>query len=95
MSPELDAAFANARRQVERAIAEELRARDGEPAHDRLVALRDAIDREHAEAATHGTVNPDWIARTVRDVAAWTPDTELALLAALGGIHRAARSSGQ
>ena len=95
MNAELDAAFANALRQVARARAADLRTRDDEPARDRLAALREALERERATAATAGAVDPGWIARTVRDVASWTPDTEVALLAALGGIHRAARSSGQ
>lgn len=86
----LAAAFDHALRQVDRALAgaDAMHTADGEPARPRLVQLRDALATERESARARGHVDPEWVRATVRDVAAWTPDSELSLLAALGGIAR-------
>jgi hypothetical protein len=91
----LATAFDHAIAQVERAIAGgEARTADGEPATPRLAELRAALVAERSAALRRGGVDPTWVRDTVRAVAAWTPDSELALLAALGGIARAAGAPG-
>ena len=85
----LSAAFDRALRQVDRARAARLRTAAGEPAAPRLAELRAAIVAERDATLARGRVETGWVRATVRDVAAWTPDTEVALLAALGGIARA------
>lgn len=88
-APTPPAAFAAALRQVERARRDGLATRDGTPAAERLDALHAALAAERDRVAGGGAVDAEWVRRTVREVAAWTPDTELGLLAALGGIARA------
>ena len=85
----LSAAFDHALRQVDGADA--MHTADGEPAGPRLARLRDAIVAERDAALSRGQVDPAWVRDTVRDVAAWTPESELTLLAALGGIARVKR----
>ena len=77
-------------RAIDRAIAgaDAMHTADGEPAAPRLARLRDAIVAERVAALARGRVDPAWVRDTVRDVAAWTPESELTLLAALGGIAR-------
>ncbi len=86
---ELGSAFDAALRQVDRALADGLRTRDGAPAADRLAALRTRLEAEREGALRRGSADPEWVRRIVREVAGWTPDTELALIAALGRIARA------
>lgn len=90
----LAAAFDRAIAQVDRALAAGMRTADGEPATPELARLRAALATERALAVARGTVDRDWVRDTVRAVAAWTPDSELSLLAALGGIARAESATG-
>jgi len=85
----LAAAFDHAIAQVDRALAAELRTGAGEPAAPELARLRALLVAERAAAVARGGVDREWVRETVRAVAAWTPDSELSLLAALGGIARA------
>lgn len=76
---------------VERAQRRGLQTRGGlsaAPELGRLHAwLADVRDRvRHGER-----VDLEALATTIRDVAAWTPETELQLLAALGAVAQAAR----
>ena len=89
------AAFDAALRQVDRAIAAGLAAADGRPAAERLTTLRASLAAEREAAVARGAVDAAWVRDTVRDVAAWTPDSELALLAALGGIARVRSAPGR
>lgn len=88
-APALVAAFDAALRQVERALADGLATQDGGPARPMLEHLRDDLSDRRTTAEAGGGVDAAWVRETVRAVASWTPDSELALLAALGGIARA------
>lgn len=88
----LAAAFDRAIRQVERAIAGDLRTASGEPAVPELEQLRDDLLSKREAALARGEVDAAWVRRTVRWVAGWTPEAELPLLAALGAIARAGRT---
>lgn len=90
------AAFDRAVDQVDRALAAGMRTGAGEPAAPELARLRTALVAEREAAVARGGVDRDWVRDTVRAVAAWTPESELSLLAALGGIARAgsARADG-
>jgi hypothetical protein len=92
---ELLAALDAALRAVERAIAAELRTRSGEPARPALEALRVELvaERQGAMAPNARGVSRDWIAGAVRSVAAWSPDDEVNLIAALGRVARAAAAT--
>lgn len=89
MTEPLAAAFDDAIARVERAMAGGMHSRHGRLATRELAALRAALAAERERALARGAVDPGWVRDTVRDVATWTPDTELALLAALGRIARA------
>jgi len=86
---ELERAFDDAERRVERALARPMLARDGRPATPHLERLRDALVAERAHALASGQVRAEWARTVVRDVSEWTPDSELALIGALGRIVRA------
>jgi hypothetical protein len=88
----LAAAFDDAIRQVDRALVasgDGGHTASGEPAAPYLARLRAALVQEREAALARGAVDGAWVRDTVRAVAEWTPHTELALLAALGGIARA------
>lgn len=91
----LAAVFDAALRQVDRALATGLTAADGRPAAERLTTLRASLAAEREAAVARGAVDAAWVRETVRDVAAWTPEGELALLAALGAIARARAAPGR
>jgi hypothetical protein len=82
-APSLAGAFAAALRAVERRLS------DGGEHAVKLAQLRDALHAERDAALARGAPDPAWVRRIVRDVAAWAPDDDLTLLAALGGIARA------
>ena len=88
------AAFDHALQQVDRAIAAGMPTATGEPAAPELARLRTALVTAREAAVARGHVDRDWVRDTVRAVAAWTPESELSLLAALGGIARAGGSPG-
>ena len=86
---ELSAAFDAALRQVERALAADMRTMTGEPARTKLEQLGADLRAQRASAVASGSADPAWVRETVRRVADWAPATELALIAALGQIARA------
>jgi hypothetical protein len=88
----LGAAFDRAITQVDRALAAGMHTATGESATPELARLRAALLAERAAAVARGGVDRAWVRDTVRAVAAWTRDSELSLLAALGGIARAGGS---
>jgi hypothetical protein len=88
-APDLAAAFDDALRLVERALASDMRTRAGETAGLQLARLRDDLRVERAAALARGGADPEWVRATVRRIVEWTPDTELPLVAALGRIARA------
>lgn len=88
-APLLADAFENAIRQVDRALAGEMRTATGEPARPMLERLRADLEAHRETARVTGTADPEWVRGVVRWVAEWTPETELTLIAALGRIARA------
>lgn len=91
-APDLADAFDRALRQVERALASDLRTASGESAVPELEQLREDLLSAREAALARGAVDAAWVRRTVRGVAGWTPEAELPLLAALGAIARAGRT---
>jgi hypothetical protein len=86
---ELEKAFDAALAQVQLLIASRMKAVDGSSAVPQLEALANELRRERASALQRGTVDREWIQKTVRSVVEWVPDTKLSLIAALGRIVRA------
>ena len=86
---ELEKAFDAALAQVQVLIATRMKAVDGSSAVPQLEALAMELRRERANALERGTVDREWIQKTVRSVVEWVPDTKLTLIAALGRIVRA------
>ena len=85
----LGAAFDAALKQVDQALAADLRTQGGASARAELTRLRSELESERTAALQRGAVDPEWVRRVVREVAAWTQETELSLIAALGRIARA------
>jgi hypothetical protein len=86
----LGEAFDEAVRQVDRAIGHGMLTRASQAAAPRLERFRDELVAEKGRALARGAPDADWIRRAVRGVAEWAPEADVALLAALGAIARAA-----
>jgi hypothetical protein len=84
-SADLGAAISAAVRAVDRALANEMRTQEGASAAPRSEQLR----QELLAMRARGVVDAAELRTMIRDVAAWTPEEEVTLLAALGGIARA------
>ena len=78
---------------VDRAGRRDLRTRTGAPATGELAALRSALVAERDQVRDGRGADVGRLGALVRDVAAWTPDSELKLLAALGAVVQAARAA--
>jgi hypothetical protein len=63
---------------------------DGSSALPHLERLERELRAQQANALERGSLDRDWLQKTVRWVVEWVPDDELKLLAALGAIARAA-----
>ena len=63
-----------------------------EPAGPYLEKLKEELKLERARAVKRGAVDREWFQKTVRGLVEWVPETELTLIAALGGIARATPS---
>jgi hypothetical protein len=87
---ELEKAFDGALAKVQVLIATGMKAMDGSSAVPQLEALANELRRERANTLERGTIDREWIQKTVRSVVEWVPDTQLTLIAALGRIVRAA-----
>ena len=81
---DLDRAIDAAVRAVERALAGRMRAADGEPAALYLDQLRADL----LEMRARGAVDAEELRAMIRSVAAWAPEDDVSLLAALGAIAR-------
>lgn len=89
----LETAFERALAVVDRSVAAGLRAADGEPAAPHLERLRARLIAERDLAIARGSIDPVWVRSVVRWVAEWAPESDIALLAALGAIARAKRQT--
>jgi hypothetical protein len=88
--PQLQLAFDLALARIERLLANDMKTVKGVSARPQLEKLEKELKHERTLALERETVDRAWLQRTVRWVVEWVPDKELALLAALGGIVRAA-----
>jgi hypothetical protein len=87
---ELEVAFSAALTRVERSLAADLKTIDGDSAKPHLEKLERELRLQRDKALEGGGVDREWFQKTVRWVTEWVPDTEIALIAALGRIVRAA-----
>ena len=87
---DLESAFDKALTQVRRSIASGMKASDGSSAQPQLEKLERELEAQRGNALERGTFDREWLQKTVRWVVEWVPDTDLALVAALGRIVRAA-----
>ena len=62
----------------------------GESAASKLEMLAQDLEAERTRAIARGSVDREWFQETIRGLVEWVPETELALIAALGRIARAA-----
>jgi len=85
------AAFDQTIAAVRRMEAVGLRAVDGTSAQAQLARLIQELTTQRAAIAGGAALEPEWAGRVVRWVAEWIPESELPLLARLGGIARAGR----
>ena len=76
---------------VERAERRGLRTRDDAPADPELARLRQGLAAERDRVRNGGAADVTALGALVRDVAGWTPENEIRLLAALGAVVQAAR----
>jgi hypothetical protein len=88
--PQLQLAFDLALARVERLLANDMKTVKGVSARRQLEKLEKELKHERTLALQRETVDRAWLQRTVRWVVEWVPDNELALVAVLGGIVRAA-----
>ncbi len=87
---DLESAFNTALTQVRRSIASGMKTSDGSSARLQLEKLERELRAQRATSMERGTVDRNWLQKTVRWVVEWVPDTDITLLAALGRIGRAA-----
>ncbi len=87
--PELDEAFAAAIRATRDIRAAGMTCIDGSSAESNLARLEQELAAERDRALQRGSIDKAWFERTVRWLVEWVPETELSLIAALGGIARA------
>ncbi|MFL5496115.1 MAG: hypothetical protein ACJ8DJ_06840 [Gemmatimonadales bacterium] len=85
------AAFDQTIAAVRRMEAVGLRTNDGASAQSQLGRLLEELTAQRAAIADGAPLDPEWPGRVVRWVAEWIPESELPLLARLGGIARAGR----
>ena len=86
---ELEAAFDFAIAQARKSIQAGMTAVGGESAEPYLENLEKELKIERAKAVKRGAVDREWFQKTVRSLIEWAPETEAALIAALGRIARA------
>ena len=89
---ELESAFDAAIAQTRKSMKAGMKAVGGEPAGPYLKKLDEELKLERARAIKRGAVDREWFQSTVRGLIEWMPETELAIIAALGRIARAAPS---
>ena len=87
--PELDDAFATAIKAVRDCRDAGMTCIDGASAAANLDRLERDLVAERDSARLRGYVDKEWFQATVRWLVEWAPETDLTLIAALGGIARA------
>ena len=89
---ELESAFDAAIGQARKCVKAGMVAVGGEAAGPYLQKLEEELALERDRALERGTIDKEWFQKTVRWLVEWVPETELALIAALGRIARATPS---
>jgi hypothetical protein len=87
---DLESAFDEALRQTTKALAGGVTALDAEEARHQLETLEAELRLERDRAVQRGSVDREWIQKTVRWMVDWVPDSDLTLIAAIGRIARTA-----
>ena len=87
--PELAEAFDAAIKTTRDCRAAGMNCVDGSSAEANLTRLEQDLATERDKALQRGSFDRQWFERTVRWLVEWVPETELSLIAALGGIARA------
>ncbi len=85
---EIETAFDAALDQVTRAATTGLLAPDGRSVLEQLGQLEFRLRTERAKVLKRGTIDRDWVQKTVRWVVEWMPESNLTIIAALGRIAR-------
>jgi len=85
---EIESVFDEALRLTNRALSGALETIDVEEARPKLEALAAELLIERDRAIERGSVDREWIQKTVRWMVAWVPDSDLTLIAAIGRIAR-------
>ena len=88
IATDIESAFDAAIDLVTRASRTGLSTPDGHSVTEQLGQLEFRLRTERAKALERGTVDPDWIQKTVRWVVEWMPESNLTIIAALGRIAR-------
>lgn len=89
---ELESAFDSAIAQIRLRAEAGMKTATGEDARSHLEKLQQELLGERQNAAATGSINREWLQKTVRWVADWAPEMDLTLIAALGRIARVAPS---
>jgi hypothetical protein len=87
---ELESVFDEAVWQTRKAIAGDVTTIDAEEARPKLEALVGELLLERDRAVQRGSIDREWIQKTVRWMVEWVPDSDLTLIAAIGRIARLA-----
>jgi hypothetical protein len=87
--PQLDEAFNAALEVIRNCRASGVTCVDGSSADANLTRLEQELIQERTRALQRGAVDKEWFQKTVRWLVGWAPETDLTLIAALGGIARA------
>ena len=88
-SRSLETAFDAAISQTEQSLKSGMTTLSGEDARPQLEKLQLDLRNQRDRTAQAGVVDREWLQTTIRSVLEWAPESELALIAALGGIARA------
>ena len=87
---ELESAFNSAIAQTLIRAETGMKTATGDDARPHLEKLQQELLGEREKAAANGSIDREWLQKTVRWVAGWAPETDLTLIAALGRIARVA-----
>ena len=87
---ELESAFNAAIAQTRIRAETGMKTASGDDARPHLEKLQQDLLGERENAVATGSIDREWLQKTVRWVADWAPESDLTLIAALGRIARLA-----
>jgi len=93
INAELNDAFDAALAAIQRERSTGMTCADGSSAALNLEKLEREVSEARQRAIQQGSVDTEWFQTTVRWLVEWVPESELTLIAALGGIVRANHST--